>query len=796
MPRLNSLAPPSLAARQFPLGVLTLLGTLTSLSYFTAETAVTTALRIVLATLAVGIVPGLLVSALLAPLAAGTLLEWFGIAFGISFVLVQLLTLLAILAHLSCSLVLKALLLACGIAAVGLLFKPDRNRLVIAPAAGQWVIGAALIALAVCLYIASPTIVYWIGGEDALHIGVIRRMVSVERPALDNLYWARDFVYTYPFPGTHFFMALVSRAAHVDPLFVYHKLRFFWGPASICLIYALARVTFASARVAFASALAATLLTMNGTFGPISSSWGQLVPNSHASDVAMTLLLPALLLFVMHFILAKTAKASACFFVAAITMALTLAIVHVRELVQFFIYAAAACAVFATVPSRRRLALRLGVLTAVTLALAEAYLLWHKHVVGHIDFVVEQRRDILVDVIKTMPLVDYVRAPFLNPYFSAAHEFFFYQWLPILLFLAPIVILAYAARPLVAFVGASMLAYLLIVRLPLLTIPYIYVTYYEIMFTPVRNFLVFIYMTTGALLLVFADMAGRLRARWAQSAAVAAMIAALWLAHLYAGAFFQKHQELFLLPMIAALAMAMFGWPRLTWLRQYLAVTDTADERAPLPWTYFLLVIGVAALSVQWDKSPLNVHAEKAVYTASEYFTAIPQEALSTYGEFVDPVSGLKQTMADTTVQMSVPPPEFLQWAAANLSTDAVIASNLFTYPLPVFLPQRIPLWPVVDGASTLEFNARLVPAAYARFSAAVVKHQSQPVFNDRETLDERLEYLRAVGATHLLLDPKYYAVLRGVLGAAPGQFVQRYDDGQRWALFEIRQRAPAPLTR
>jgi hypothetical protein len=755
---------------------------------FTPDSPQSAALRTVLASIAVGLIPGLLVCALAGPLAAATMLEWFGLAFGVSFVIVQAMTIVAVLGHVSASRSLKALWTICGLISVYLLFYPRRNRLNVAAAHGHWVIWLLLAVLAVCLYIQSPSS-HWISGEDALHLGVIRRLMTVDRPALDNLYWANGLTYTYPFPATHFFMGLVSRAAHLDPLLVYQKIRWFWAPAAFCLLYATARLVFNSERIAFASALTAVLLTLNGTFGPIASTWGQLAPSSHASDVAMTLLLPALVLFALHFVQARDARTSGLFLAATLSLALTLAIVHVRELVQFLVYAGATCTVFALMREHRRLAIRFGVLVAATLVLAEAYLVWHRHTVGHIDVLVVQRRAMLVEAARTLPWLDYVRAPFSDPYFVASQEYFFYQWFPVVLFLAPIVLVAYASQPLVAFVGASMLAYLLIVRLPLVAIPYVYATYYEILFTPVRNFLLFIYMIAGPLLLVFADALPRRRLRLVQLAGSLAIVGALWFAYTHAGTFFAAHQELFLLPMIAAIIVVLVGQPPLTRLRRWFAAG--AADRASLPLSFYVLVAGVTLVSLHWANSPLNFDWASARWTTREYIGAMVESTGQSYAEFVDPASGEKYHLADPSVRQAAPSPDLLVWARQSLPTEAVIVSNLFNpYALPVFLPQQIPMWPIADGGSTIDFNARLVPAAYGAFLRVVRKYEAQPFFNEKETLDERLAYLRAVGGTHLLIDPRYYASIRPLVGRWPDRFASLYDDGQRWAVFQIRHQS------
>lgn len=769
------------ANRRFPLVILAALAVLPAITLLTAETPTTSALRILAALFAVGIAPGLLLSALVAPLARATMLEWLGLAFPISFVIVQAFTVIAILAHVPSDAILATLWLGSVAASIWLVARPDRNRLVIVPDAGQWIFSILIIAAGAGLYVSNPGPPYWVTGEDALHIGVIRRMMDVERPALDNLYWARNFIYTYPFPGTHFFMGLVSRASDLDPIFVYQKIRFFWCPAALCIIYAAGRIVFEPGRVAFASALTAAVFTLNGTFGPITATWGQLAPASHASDVAMTLLLPALLLLAFHFVQAATARASIFFFSATLLLGLTLAVVHVREVVQFLVYGGAACVVYALIVRDRRQAMRFGALTFATLALVYAYLTWHKHAVGHIDFVVVERRNILIQVIKTMPLLDYVRAPFLNIYFSTAHEFFFYRWFPLVLFFSPLVIAFYASRGLVIAIGASMLAYLLIVRLPFISIPYIYATYYEILFTPVRNFLFFIYLIAGPLILLLSDGIAALRAWWMKLAAAVVAVGALWFVYPRSGEFFQAHQEIFFLPMIGGLLIALIRRPSLP------ASMATA---AGVSWTFYLVLAVLTWISFSWPNSPLKFTTADARWTSDQFLETIPETVSQPRREFTDPVSGAICRLTETGELKQAPPPRaLLTWARRNLPTDAVLLTNLLNvYAFPVFLPQHILLWPIVDG-STIEFNSRLVPEAHNAFVRMVQKHEAQPFLNTRETLDERIAYLREVGATHVVIDPMYYAQLRPLFEQWAPSFKAIYDDGRQWAVLEFTQR-------
>jgi hypothetical protein len=60
-------------------------------------------------------------------------------------------------------------------------------------------------------------------------------------------------------------------------------------------------------------------------------------------------------------------------------------------------------------------------------------------------------------------------------------------------------------------------------------------------------------------------------------------------------------------------------------------------------------------------------------------------------------------------------------------------------------------------------------------------------MFNDRETAQERREFVDALGVTHVLVDPAYHDVVTHAL-AGSDDFTKEYDDG-RWAVFAVRPR-------
>jgi hypothetical protein len=62
--------------------------------------------------------------------------------------------------------------------------------------------------------------------------------------------------------------------------------------------------------------------------------------------------------------------------------------------------------------------------------------------------------------------------------------------------------------------------------------------------------------------------------------------------------------------------------------------------------------------------------------------------------------------------------------------------------------------------------------------------HRVQPFFNAVETPEERAEFVRALGVTHVLVSPVHYDELRPVLDRLPDRYALRYDHA-RWAVYE-----------
>jgi hypothetical protein len=480
-----------------------LLALAASLPFVSDTTAVGAAMKVVGATMAVAILPGALLSLLWRPRAALGLLEWLAISIALSLGLVHLMTTGIIILHVGVPRASVLLLVALAMGCVALLFtRHDAMRVSVGRDDVMGLI--VLVVLAVCLYIQGSPVFDW---EDQVHVSVVRRLAALDRLTLDNFYLTPHVVYTYPFPSTHAFMAFVTHIGNVDALFVYHKIRFFWGPAAVLMIYVGALAVFGTRMLALTSLLTGAVLTITGVFAVVEGSyWGQLATFSHASDVAMALVFPALLALSYGFIVSEERRERALFCAGSLMLAFTLTVVHVREVVQYLAYLGCFAVIAVLCAPFRTMGRRAFVLLATTLVVAVVFLSWHQHVVRHVADLVDAQRGKLIAVARATSGRNLVLAPAADvlPSFVLWFDAPFHGLTPLLLFAGPIAIVAFRQRPLVWLIAASSVAYLLVMNVPALAIPYIYLTYSEILITPIRNLTPFLYMLAGPILCIVA----------------------------------------------------------------------------------------------------------------------------------------------------------------------------------------------------------------------------------------------------------------------------------------------------
>lgn len=456
----------------------------------------------------VTVVPGALATLAWRPSTRVTLFEVVGFGAAISLGLVHLLTVFAITAHVEAVYVAAALITA--VVAAGGWVGTRRNGAVIEVPLSEGVIAALLGVMAAFLYIQGSPIESF---EDQMHVAISQRLAATT-PAIDTFFFVPDVIYTYPFPATHYLIALVSVVSGVDVLFVFHKLRALWGPFAIVMLFLAARAVFASRAVASTVGLTAIALVFSGVYAVIPGTfWAQLVPFSHASDVAASVFLPALLAAAFTYMQADTPRNRGFLLTAIVLLMLLITTAHVREMIQFGSYLACFVAGSVILRTHRTEAIRAARLLAMSVAFVILYYLWHRAVVLQVTTVVAAQRERLGALFRDMPLTDLLfrTAPEVLSDLFYGFEATFHGLTPIILFAAPIVVIAFRTRPLVWLLAWSTLAYLVAITIPLVALAYAYATYYELFFSAARNFTFFLYLIAGAFVYVVIAAVGSLR---------------------------------------------------------------------------------------------------------------------------------------------------------------------------------------------------------------------------------------------------------------------------------------------
>jgi hypothetical protein len=152
---------------------------------------------------------------------------------------------------------------------------------------------------------------------------------------------------------------------------------------------------------------------------------------------------------------------------------------------------------------------------------------------------------------------------------------------------------------------------------------------------------------------------------------------------------------------------------------------------------------------------------------------------------------GLRSTFeCRTGERFSCPlPGDLIAWIETQLPADAVFATNTENQlPPSLFVPQQFVGW---SGLSTnFGFNLERVFGPYLPFYKEAQRvHGGQPFFNAHDSLSQRLEFVRRLGVTHILVDPVFYDTIRPVL-LENGRYFEQLYDRDRWAVYLVRREA------
>lgn len=148
------------------------------------------AARLLVASLAVAVIPGALIVLAWRPRREVTVVELAALGIATSVIVVQILTIAAVVLHRSIEVMLAVLALitlAHGVVAV------RRRGVLVRFPRGEWILAGALTLVAALLYVAGSP---YGSTEDAIHIAIVRRLRFLDTTALDNIYVVPGVVYT------------------------------------------------------------------------------------------------------------------------------------------------------------------------------------------------------------------------------------------------------------------------------------------------------------------------------------------------------------------------------------------------------------------------------------------------------------------------------------------------------------------------------------------------------------------------------------------------------------------------
>jgi hypothetical protein len=319
----------------------------------------------------------------------------------------------------------------------------------------------------------------------------------------------------------------------------------------------------------------------------------------------MTVLLPALLVMCFGYLLAGSTREKGFFVTATAMMVLMLTIVHIREVAQVAAYLGCFLAVTLAARRFRPYARRTAVLLALVVAIAAVYTVWQGQVEARTADVVADQRARLASIASASSLRELLLTPateLLDP-FVLNSEQLFVGLTPLFLFAGPAVLLLFRDRPLAWLAASSTAVYLLVMTVPLLAIPYIYVTYFEILFTPVRNVIFFAYLFAGAA--IYAAVVALARLDRTRVALLAAGIVAGALALLVALSI-NRSAGGFILPLVLAYGLALV-----------LAAATPLQRRFTFRIAAVVVFVAAGLLALLPEREPIERRTQVAVRWAA-----------------------------------------------------------------------------------------------------------------------------------------------------------------------------------
>ena len=802
--------------------------------------------KLVVAYMTVGLAPGLLAIHFMPYKKNTFFFQTIGLAGAVSLLIVQMFCVAALLFHFSINVTAITIvsILVLGGVAVNLYDRKtgnqtqDRERPSFLVKAGI----ASILITALLLYaeggistLISGTHSPSLGWEDTLHIGIAQRLATTPSPAIDNVFLYPDFVYTYPFPGIHYFYALVSCVGNFsDVIFVYDKGRFYWWLLSVSLCSELAYFLTGRRIVAETVPLVFSFFVITGALARMPGFYvGQVAPMSHAAVVAGDVLLPGALLAAITAIMYDDSRSTLAWpMTIAWGLSMMLILVHPRECVQLLVYLCSFALSLTTLRYKRFYVARALVLTMAILGSLVAYRFWHSEATPALSAVLAADRLEFETFISQMSWKTLIMPLGLYTY---GINLTFYGLYGIMFVATPIIIWANRDRPGILMIGLSMIGFLLVSYVGWLSIPFIRLTSVEMLTVPVRNWWLFMRLLLVVLIIDLAVLLVRRLYGYGWREALTYFGTAGLIAPPSPN---EKHDKSTSAPRLTpwALAEASIIICSVGALAYFLQTSSALLRNALLVLVIFLLLTAcIAAIIASKTFSVANKDQMSSRYLSIAAAGIIAALAVATWMPMNGPLArvkdwlkmsspeartkllyetelaGLKSDAARSglteegacfvgdkkTIQSSYigeaitllapkscyPPYRLVEWMRKNLPPQSVLWVDLYG----VFSPQ-----PFVNVQLALlplgkPMNLKYLHLQFPKAAEAVRNIRSrggqQPILDGIENDCELLKRLREFRVTHVVVDPSHNSVTERFETV---NFLNRLHRSDGWSIYEV----------
>lgn len=633
----------------------------------------------------------------------------------------------------------------------------------------------------------------------------------------------------YPFSGTYYFFALVSALSGMDPIFVLDKSRFFWTMVSTASIYFATYTLKRSRAVAALSFCVCAVFVLFGQFAQIPGFYSaQLAPIAHRAVLAMDVLVPLSIGAILG-LSGSNARNIPAYATCLAATQFALLFIHQREYVQVLIYLALFLAVLTVI--RKAVDRAMLLLVLVFFAMGIAYKAWYLA-----DAV---STAIAMTISNQLLLRDFTELTFssaLNIASNYVNHYGLYAYgiLPLSLSLSFVALVAYRREIRTCAIFFCIAFFILVSSLSILTYPLLILSFDEMLVSPVRHVIFFLYIffplgliyTFNLLRKCMPDVLGIVERNLSSGKAPRF--------------FYRAAESLRTSPGARAsgLGVALFATSLLFSLALYLAGqlnASVAPVLAKSPYHFLrgaLLLLVAVSLYKYWtgggnDASSVTPGANEN-RVARDYFLWIlvstiplalattvsnsalivsmfknpgpstPMESAKSYYQQYVKLSGidsngngckeisahLLQLKEDIRVTACMPPFEFIQWARRNMRRDAIVLYNPVGLFDPAgFLPQKL-------AAPIQPDRYRYWEQMFVKFRQSFdsgAKHHPVPFYSDSyesETL--RREAAAFLGATHVVVDPGSYRLLMPRMERDRLNGYRVLYDRDHWAVLEL----------